>query len=319
MTTLWIDARTARTGGGRTVLDAVERHLVPTLDGLDVRLLRPDDGAPAVPLTRPGNRPDVVLGLAESGNLGLGGRRSTIMLVRNWNCWQPGGGAKNEIRRRVVAHNARVADVAVFATRTFADAVGERCRGRQEVVPFGVSDEFDPGGPVEQGEFLLDVGDWYPWKHHEATVRAFAAVSAERAALRLKIAGHPVDPALVDEALDVARSLGVTDRVDVLGSVDRSTLARLYRGAAAAVLLSDRETFGHPYLEALACGAPLVARRMPVTEEVAAAGTLVEGDEAAIAAGLSAALAGPRPTPVPPRRWSDHARELRALIVEALA
>lgn len=319
MTTLWIDGRTARTGGGRTVLDAIERHLVPMLDGLDVRLLRPTDGSPAAPLTLPGRRPDVVLGLAESGNLGLGGRHASIMLVRNWNCWQPGGGAKSELRRHVVAHNARVADVAVFATQTFADAVGGRCRGRQEVVPFGVSDEFTPLGPAAQGSYLLDVGDWYPWKHHETTVRVFAAVGATRPELRLKIAGRPVDQTLVDAALGVARTHGVADRVDVLGSVDRQALAALYRGAAAAVLLSDRETFGHPYLEALACAAPLVARRMPVTDEVAPSATLVDGDVSTIAAALDAVLSGPRPAPSTPRRWSDHARDLRALIVEVLA
>ena len=57
------------------------------------------------------------------------------------------------------------------------------------------------------------------------------------------------------------------DRVRWLGEVDDEELARLYRGAACVAYVSLYEGFGLPVLEAMACGAAVVAPgRPPFTE-----------------------------------------------------
>ena len=62
---------------------------------------------------------------------------------------------------------------------------------------------------------------------------------------------------------------GVSDRVHLLTDVDDERLCRLYNCAAALVYPSLYEGFGVPLLEAMACGCPIIASRIPSTIEVA--------------------------------------------------
>jgi glycosyltransferase involved in cell wall biosynthesis len=50
-------------------------------------------------------------------------------------------------------------------------------------------------------------------------------------------------------------------------NLTRDDLARLYRGARAVLLPSDSEGFGLPVIEALACGAAVVASDLPTLRE----------------------------------------------------
>jgi glycosyltransferase involved in cell wall biosynthesis len=54
-----------------------------------------------------------------------------------------------------------------------------------------------------------------------------------------------------------------------MSGVDDAALCRLYNHASAFVYPSLSEGFGIPLLEALACGCPVAASRIPSTEEVA--------------------------------------------------
>ena len=54
---------------------------------------------------------------------------------------------------------------------------------------------------------------------------------------------------------------GLEDRVTCVGAVPRSELAAFYSAADVFWLLSDKEAFGLVYIEANACGCPVIARR----------------------------------------------------------
>jgi glycosyltransferase involved in cell wall biosynthesis len=82
------------------------------------------------------------------------------------------------------------------------------------------------------------------------------------------------------------------DRVVFPGLIDDDDLPALYTGASAFVMPSLDEGFGLPALEAMACGAPVVASdRGALPEVVADAGLLVDAaNEAALTDGMARVL-----------------------------
>jgi glycosyltransferase involved in cell wall biosynthesis len=81
-------------------------------------------------------------------------------------------------------------------------------------------------------------------------------------------------------------------RIRRLGFVSDEELARLYRGAAAAVYPSRFEGFGIPVLEAMACGCPVVVSAHPSLDEASGDGALRAdpNDPSALAAAIETAL-----------------------------
>lgn len=111
---------------------------------------------------------------------------------------------------------------------------------------------------------LLHVGSTIARKRIDVLLEAFAGVAANRPGIRLVRVGG----ALTSSQEALAAALGIRDRVVVLPPLDRATLAAVYRRAALALLPSEREGFGLPVIEALACGTPVVASDLPVLREV---------------------------------------------------
>jgi glycosyltransferase involved in cell wall biosynthesis len=124
--------------------------------------------------------------------------------------------------------------------------------------------------------YVLYVGGFSPHKRVASLVEAFGRVAKEpdHAALRLVLAGPgEIDTFRTDDrGLAAAlEALGpVRNRVVHTGFVPDEDLAALYRGAACVVLPSIVEGFGLPALEAMACGAPVLAARTPALKEVCA-------------------------------------------------
>ena len=157
------------------------------------------------------------------------------------------------------------------------------------VTPNGVDPLFGPdGGNAPEGRYVLFVGAIQPRKDPIAALEALALLDAD---IRLLMVGPEKQAARqVREA--VAR-LGVHHRVEFRGYVDKAELATLYRGALCLLLPSRYEGFGLPVLEAMACGAPVVATTAGAIPEVAGdAAVLVDpGDPEALADGVRRAMA----------------------------
>lgn len=85
------------------------------------------------------------------------------------------------------------------------------------------------------------------------------------------------------------QSLGLSDRVRLLGARPHAELPALYGAADALVLASSREGWANVLLEAMACGTPVVATDIwgnPEVVRAPEAGVIVERNPAAIAEGI---------------------------------
>lgn len=117
------------------------------------------------------------------------------------------------------------------------------------------------------GPMLLHVGSTIPRKRIDTLLEVLAGVVARQPEVHLLRVGGPFTPAQ-DARVD---ALGLRSRIRVLPFLERPVLAALYRRAALVLLPSEREGFGLPLVEALACGTPIVASDLPVLREVGGA------------------------------------------------
>jgi glycosyltransferase involved in cell wall biosynthesis len=165
------------------------------------------------------------------------------------------------------------------ATRAELEAHGLVRPDRLRVVPIGVHPscrvEPDPAADAAaaalvgeaQGPELLHVGSTIPRKRVETLIDVMARVAEARPEVRLLRVGGPFT-AEQEARVD---SLGLRARIRVLPFIERPVLAAIYRRSALVLLPSEREGFGLPVIEALACGTPIVASDLAVLREVGGA------------------------------------------------
>ncbi|RJS17337.1 glycosyltransferase family 1 protein [Corallococcus sp. H22C18031201] len=143
--------------------------------------------------------------------------------------------------------------------------------------PYGVSPEYRPESqpgddsdallaPLRGRPYLLHVGSSIPRKRLDVLFSVFAALRVRHPDLMLVQQGGVLSPSQREH---VAR-LGLGDALLQPPRQERATLAGLYRRARMVLVPSEAEGFGLPVIEALACGAPVVASDLPVLREVGA-------------------------------------------------
>jgi glycosyltransferase involved in cell wall biosynthesis len=181
---------------------------------------------------------------------------------------------------RIARAAAAIVAVSEFTKRELVELL-EVPEDKVRVIPNAVAAPFKREGPASEGDFVLAVSTLEPRKNLETLLDAFAR--ADLGGSELRVVG--------------ARGWGGVavngDRVRYLGFVPDEELAALYRGARCVAYVSNYEGFGLPVLEAMACGAPIVAADLPPIREFAdgAVITVDPADPEAIAAALEQATA----------------------------
>lgn len=195
-------------------------------------------------------------------------------------------GYKNSVKSRLLraAYKiyARSAELILADSQcSKRDAVSElgAVEEKIEVVYLAPDDLFEPIADAEKvskakdkcgikGEFIFTIGNFKPHKNLKTLIQAFSCLPADvREGLQLVLAGGHDEywPGIKK----FAQSKGLSEAVLFPGYVEEALLPSLYSCAALFVYPSLYEGFGLPIIEAMACGAPVLASPSASIPEVA--------------------------------------------------
>jgi glycosyltransferase involved in cell wall biosynthesis len=192
-------------------------------------------------------------------------------------------------------------------------AVGEEIRQaglidpeRLVLAPYGVSPEFAGNAPhtssrppglaeMSGGPWVLHVGSCIARKRIDVLLDAVALAREAIPELRLLKVGGEWS---TDHRMRIDRH-GLAGAITQVSRLSRVELADLYRQAGAVLVPSEAEGFGLPVIEALACGAPVVASDIPALREAGGSAAIYApvGDVAAWANAVAKLLIDPAAAP----------------------
>ena len=198
-----------------------------------------------------------------------------VLLCRNLNIYDRRwyDTARTRTLARLGSLSMRRARRVIFPSQAAVDAISALAsvpRERSRVIPYGVSlESFETGeSPEVPGSYLFLPAAPERHKNIEVLIRCLPLL--RNSETQAWIAGKSLIDFDHQHFLeDMARSLGVAERVRFLGAVPYAELPGYYRAARALVFPSFIETFGHPLVEAMAAGTPVLASDIPTSHEVA--------------------------------------------------
>jgi teichuronic acid biosynthesis glycosyltransferase TuaC len=181
--------------------------------------------------------------------------------------------------RRLMRWTASQAAASIGVSRGLVE--GLRALGapadRLHVMRNGVDlQRFQPVDPAEarrrlglpaDARILLSVGHLVALKGNHLLLKAAAMLKVRGMPCFVVVVGDgPEKPALQH----LAAALGLAEQVRFAGAISNESLPGWYSAADALVLASSREGWANVLLESMACGTPVVATRIPGTDEVVA-------------------------------------------------
>ena len=118
-----------------------------------------------------------------------------------------------------------------------------------------------------EDDFLLFVGTLEPRKNLLTLLKALEQI-VRKTSLRPQLVIAGGEGWLMDETFSFIKHSGIGDRLRLTGYLGDEELCALYSSCRIFVYPSLYEGFGLPPLEAMACGAPVIAGRVAALQEV---------------------------------------------------
>jgi len=183
----------------------------------------------------------------------------------------------------------RIADMIITPTESVKREVCQHLGVRAEkviAIPSAARSSFQPMPIAEtvpirkrlgiEDDFLLFVGTLEPRKNLLTLLKAFEKLLSQ-SSLRPQLVIAGGEGWLMDELSAFMKQGAIKDRLRLTGYLRDEELRALYSSCSVFIYPSVYEGFGLPPLEALACGAPVVAGRIPALQEtLGSAARLVE-------------------------------------------
>lgn len=191
------------------------------------------------------------------------------------------GSLQRHIHQWLVRRSSRRAQSLLFPSRYASERVGGLLgapAGKRKVVFHGLDVEFwsdsnnTQNAPEEtrRPQYILFASKFYQQKRAPLMLEAFQAwrQSHDTKDTQLLFCGEDRDSPVAKAMLRRIAELGLEAEVRLLGVVDRPVLRDLYRRASICVQPTVMETFGFPYVEAMASGRPLVCADIEIAREL---------------------------------------------------
>ena len=147
----------------------------------------------------------------------------------------------------------RSADRIVVTTSMGAELIPDAHRGKTVVIPEGILEGLVLPSPPKEEPYIFSSGRLIEYKAMDLLIRAFARV--RDSGLKLVITGD--GPKKMELSALIA-TLGLGERVQLLGRISREENHRLMSQSLFCVFPALREAFGHVNLEAMAAWKPVV-------------------------------------------------------------
>lgn len=171
------------------------------------------------------------------------------------------------------------------------------------------------------GTLIVSLGSLIPRKGHDLVVQAMTELEGAT----LLLVGEGSERTRLQKMI---QRLGLTDRVRLIGNLPHAALAEVLAAADVMALASESEGLANAWIEAMACGTPVVTPAVDGAVEAIdrpAAGRLLrERSPSAIAAAIRSILDDP-PTPAAVREsaerfsWERNGRQLYEHLVRLAA
>lgn len=148
-----------------------------------------------------------------------------------------------------------------------------------QVIPNSVNDSFTYEECKSIRKFcFVSIGNLVESKRFDLTIKAFARKFRENPNVQLKIIG---DGNLRKMLQEMTKQLGIEDKVTFTGRISRKQVISTLQESKVFVLPSDFETFGVVYIEAMACGLPVIGTKNGGAQEIITenCGKLIERDD----------------------------------------
>jgi glycosyltransferase involved in cell wall biosynthesis len=229
-------------------------------------------------------------------------RIRSIVCAHGVEVWEPLGGLRRQALRR--------ANLVLTPSKETADHVETMqgvARERIRVLPWALDPQFEalvaPGSKLSppanfpRGRVILTVGRWLAterYKGMDTLITALPRLLMQWPDLQLALVGSGDDRAWLE---DLAEKTGVSMHVHFLSGMSYTEIAACYAACEIFALPSRGEGFGFVYLEAMACGKPVIGGAHGGAPEIiqdGATGYLVpHGDPIQLATAIQTLLADP--------------------------
>lgn len=208
---------------------------------------------------------------------------SPFLLAKGWQTSPLVARIKAQIHRMMAYVSCKKAKRVFYPTAYAAKLLGDLMRvplDKRDVIHHGTdhgfwsqkyeSDHVLKHYNLEKQKFFLFVSNRYYYKQPDVLIEAFALCREQVAHLGTKLVfvGGAPDPIFEQKLSAQVQQSGLANNIQFLGHIPREHLPVLYQEASAFVLPTVMETFGQPFVEAMASGVPVICADTEFAREI---------------------------------------------------